>query len=438
MAISHQCSVCGQAFTPQFSYQMEERVVREDPEAPPRADFLFFCSQRCLEASHRSGIEGTVTCDACAASFRVELASQVLFIDGHRRYACGADCRTAVLAEARGVRLGDTLTGPDAPAVAPPLAEVTQGGRDLPGTPELSPASAEERPTAPAATGGQVIPLPAPGARTPQGAAEGPRVLAIFNHKGGTGKTTTSVTLAAGLAARGQRVLLVDTDGQGNVAVSLNLPTERSLYHVLVMGLAVEAAVTTARPGLDVLPSNETLAAAELYLAGRRNRDRVLANRLAAARDAYDTVIVDCSPSLSLMNQNALCFADAVLCPVACDYLSLVGVRQVLRTIKQVNRVLGHPVRLWGVLPTLYDSRARVCHEALDTLREHFKDRCLEPIRAAIRVKEAPAQGRTLFEHAPDSSAAEDYLAVVERLLAARGASGATPAPVQHRLGGTR
>jgi len=280
-----------------------------------------------------------------------------------------------------------------------------------------------------------VIPLPAPSGRAPQAGTEELRVIAVFNHKGGTGKTTTSVTLAAGLAARGQRVLLVDADGQGNVAVSLNLPTERSLYHVLVMGLELEAAVTTARPGLDVLPSNETLAAAELYLAGRRNRDRVLATRLAAARDGYDTVLVDCSPSLSLMNQNALCFADAVLCPVACDYLSLVGVRQVLRTIKQVNRVLGHPVRLWGVLPTLYDARARVCHEALDTLREHFQDRCLEPIRAAIRVKEAPAQGRTLFEHAPDSSAAEDYLAVVERLLAAQGASGA---PLQHRLGGTR
>lgn len=429
MAISHQCSVCGRAFTPQFSYQMEERVRREGP-APPRAEFLFFCSQRCLEASHRSGVEGTVTCDACAASFRVELASQVLYIDGQRRYACGADCRAAVLAEARGVRLGETLAGPGAQTGAAP----EDGAPPEVATPTAPTGGARSTAAAPA-PGGEVIPLRTTGDRAPPGAAGGPRVLAIFNHKGGTGKTTTAVTLAAGLAARGQRVLLVDTDGQGNVAVSLNMPTERSLYHVLVMGLAVEAAVTTARPRFDVLPSNETLAAAELYLAGRRNRDRVLSTRLASTRDDYDTVLVDCSPSLSLMNQNALCFADAVLCPVACDYLSLVGVRQVLRTIKQVNRVLGHPVRLWGVLPTLFDARARVCHEALDTLREHFQDRCLEPIRSAIRVKEAPAQGRTLFEHAPDSSAAEDYLAVVERLLVARGASDATP---QHRLGGTR
>ncbi|MBX3129523.1 MAG: ParA family protein [Polyangiaceae bacterium] len=243
-------------------------------------------------------------------------------------------------------------------------------------------------------------------------------VLAVFNHKGGTGKTTTSVTLAAALAARGHRVLLVDTDGQGNVAVSLGLSVERSLYHVLVMGLDIEQAVTLARPNLWVLPANETLAAAELYLAGRKQRDRVLASRLARARELYDFVIVDCSPSLSLLNQNALCFADSVLCPVACDYLSLVGVRQVLRTIKHVNKLLGHPVRLFGVLPTLFDSRARICHEALGAMREHFGERCLEPVRLTSKVKEAPAQGRTLLEHASGSSAAVDYERVVERLLA--------------------
>jgi chromosome partitioning protein len=250
--------------------------------------------------------------------------------------------------------------------------------------------------------------------------------LAVFNHKGGTGKTTTAVTIAAGLAERGARVLLVDTDGQGNVAVSLGLKAERSLYHVLVMGLAIEQAVTNVRPGLDVLPSNETLAAAELYLAGRKQRDRVLATRLARARELYDFVIVDCSPSLSLLNQNALVMADAVLCPVACDYLSLVGVRQVLRTIKHVNKLLSHPVKLWGVLPTLFDARARICHEALDTLREHFGERCFEPVRLAIKVKEAPARGKTLLEYAPGSSAATDYVRVVERLLNVN--AGAMPA----------
>jgi chromosome partitioning protein len=258
-----------------------------------------------------------------------------------------------------------------------------------------------------------------------------PQVLAVFNHKGGTGKTTTSVQVAAGLAEKGARVLLVDTDGQGNVATSLALTSERSLYHVIVMGLSLEQAVIEARPNLDVLPSNETLAAAELYLAGQKRRDRVLAQRLERARDFYDYVIVDCSPSLSLMNQNALAFADAVLCPVACDYLSLVGVRQVLRTIKQVNRILGHSVALWGVLPTQFDTRARICREALETLRQNFGDVCLQPIHYVSRVKEAPSVGKTLFEYAPTSNATEDYWRVVEKLLSSTAAATAPQAAEQ-------
>ncbi len=252
---------------------------------------------------------------------------------------------------------------------------------------------------------------------------QGPRVLAVFNHKGGTGKTTTSVSIAAGLASRGLRVLLVDTDSQGNVGVSLGVKAERSLYHVLVMGLSPDTAVQNVRPGFDVLPANETLAAAELYLAGRQNRDRVLRDRLARVADGYDVVILDCSPSLSLLNQNALVAADAILVPVACDFLSLVGVRQVIKTVKSVNSLLHHPVQIWGVLPTFYDARARICRDAVETLQQHFGERCLAPIRAGTRIKEAPAQGKTIFEHAPDSNAAEDYLRVVDALV--RGAASA-------------
>ncbi|MSP25221.1 MAG: ParA family protein [Myxococcales bacterium] len=244
-----------------------------------------------------------------------------------------------------------------------------------------------------------------------------PRRIAVFNHKGGTGKTTTSVNLAAGLAARGARVLLVDTDSQGNVGVSLGARSERSLYHVLVMGLRVNDAVQTIRPGLDLLPANETLAAAELYLAGRQNRDRVLAQRIAPIAGDYDYIIVDCSPSLSLMNQNALVLAEAVLVPVACDYLSLVGVRQVIKTVKNVNTLLRHPLHIWGVLPTFYDGRARICNEALETLRGHFGEKCLAPVRATTKLKEAPAQARSIFEHAPGTHGAEDYAGLVDALM---------------------
>ena len=255
-----------------------------------------------------------------------------------------------------------------------------------------------------------------------------PRCIAIFNHKGGTGKTTTAVSVAAGLAARGKRVLLVDTDAQGNVSVSLGASAERSLYHVLVMGLRVSDAVRTVRPNLDLLPSNETLAAAELYLAGRQNRDRVLCERLAPAAAGYDYVVIDCSPSLSLMNQNALVFADSVLVPVACDYLSLVGVRQVIKTVKNVNSLLHHPVAIWGVLPTFFDARAKICHEAVGTLKQHFGERCLPPIRAAIKVKEAPAQGKTIFEYAAGTTAADDYGVVVDAIISSREKPAGRPA----------
>jgi chromosome partitioning protein len=216
---------------------------------------------------------------------------------------------------------------------------------------------------------------------------------------------------------RGKRVLLVDTDAQGNVAVSFNVKAERSLYHVVVMGLSASDAAIKVRENLDLIGSNESLAAAELYLAGRQNRDRVLSRRLEAARESYDIVVLDCSPSLSLMNQNALVFADSVLVPVACDYLSLVGVRQVIRTVKNVNQLLHHPVQIWGVLPTFYDSRARICREALATMRDHFGDRCLYPIRAAMKVKEAPSMGQTIFEYAAGSPASDDYMRVVDRVI---------------------
>src|SRR6202042_454104 len=217
-----------------------------------------------------------------------------------------------------------------------------------------------------------------------------PSRLAIFNHKGGTGKTTTSVSIAAGLASRGLRVLLVDTDSQGNVGVSLGVKADKTLYHVLVMGVRPEAAAIRVRPNLDLITSNETLAAAGPYLAGRQNRDRILSDRLASAFAAYDVVILDCSPSLSLMNQNALVAAEGIVVPVACDFLSLVGVRQVVKTVKNVNALLHHPVQIHGVLPTFYDARARICRAAVEALKEHFGDRCLEPVRQTPKVKEAP------------------------------------------------
>ncbi|HEY5374800.1 MAG TPA: ParA family protein [Polyangiaceae bacterium] len=408
IVINRTCTTCTNEFELHFRYQMEERS-ETDESGTAQLRYTFYCSQRCLEASHRERTDGAVACDACATRFEVELASQVLFTGGRRHYACSADCRTRVLSGVRSVRLGQLLD--------PAYPLEAEGVSDAEATPVL-PATSTTPAPAPVATVTELRPAEKraepSAAMRPSGT---PQVLAVFNHKGGTGKTTTAVHVAAGLAARGARVLLVDADGQGNVGASLGLEAERSLYHVLVMGLPFEQARIAARPNLDVIVANETLAAAELYIAGQRNRDRVMASRLARAREVYDYVIIDCSPSLSLLNQNALVAADAVLCPVACDYLSLIGIRQVLRTVKHVNKILNHPVNFWGVLPTLFDSRARICNEALDTLKKNFKDVCLEPIHFAIKVKEAPSMGKTLFEYAPNSSAAGDYWRVIERLM---------------------
>jgi len=372
-AMTETCSVCGERFEVQFRYQMEER----------EGGFAFYCSHDCHGKAVRGETTGGATCAACRKRFRVELVFQVVRIRGELHHACSEDCRRQILAEAGGARLG--LVGA-APEPAPP--------KEMPlRDPGASPAPRPRRNIA------------------------APSHLAIFNHKGGTGKTTTSVSLAAGFAERGLKVLLVDTDSQGNVSASLGIKAERTLYHVLVMGVRPGDAAIQVRPNLDVVASNETLAAAELYLAGRQNRDRLLRDRLLPGTGSYDVVLLDCSPSLSLLNQNALVAADGIIVPVGCDFLSLVGVRQVIKTVKNVNALLHHPVQIHGVLPTFFDARARICRDSLDALKQHFGDRVLPPIRAATRFKEAPAQGKTIFEFAPDSNAAEDYRRIVDLLV---------------------
>jgi chromosome partitioning protein len=325
-----------------------------------RGRFHYFCSQVCQARGVRA--ERQCDCSVCGSRFAFEYAFQCATHDGAPMYFCTPSCRE------RGLGAG------------------VRGGAN---------------------------------ARAPSG----PRRIAVFNHKGGTGKTTTAVNLAAGMAERGKRVLLVDADGQGNVGASLGIRGEKTLYHVLVLGMPVEECAVPVRAGLDVLTSNELLAAAELYLAGRPNRDRVLRERLGGRADGYDVVVLDCAPALSLMNQNALVYADSVVVPVSCDYLSLVGVRQVLRTIKSVRELLTHDVTILGVVPTFYDVRNKIAREAVDALTEHFGDRCLPPIRVNTKLREAPSARQTIFEYAPDSHGALDYRVLVERVLGGGGAA---------------
>jgi len=253
--------------------------------------------------------------------------------------------------------------------------------------------------------------------RKPEAPTRTVRKIAVLNQKGGTGKTTTSVNLAAGLAEAGYKTLLIDLDAQGNVAVSLGLSARQTIYHVLVEGAHPADCVVNVSDNFDALVSNTSLAQAEVRLVNTpRNRFKVLATRMASVTD-YDFVIMDCGPSLSVLNQNALTYADNILIPVSCDYLSLVGVKQILRTLKKVNELLLHPVSILGVIPTFFDVRTRISVEAVNTLKSYFKDRVLPPIRINTRLREAPGHKKTIFEYAPDSRGSQDYRRLVQTVV---------------------
>jgi len=247
-------------------------------------------------------------------------------------------------------------------------------------------------------------------------ARKGARRIAVMNQKGGTGKTTTTVSLAHGLAMAGHRTLIVDMDSQGNVGICLGTEGPQNLYHLLVDNAEPRTAIVPARENLDLLPSNNLLAKVEVHLAHVQQPHKVLRNRFKEVLD-YDYIVLDCGPSLSLLNQNALYFADQVLIPVACDYLSLVGVKQILETLRTVQEQLRHPISILGVLPTFYDVRNKISHEVVRNLERYFKDKVLPPIRINTRLKEAPAEHKSIFEFAPKSPAAEDYQALVERIV---------------------
>ena len=246
---------------------------------------------------------------------------------------------------------------------------------------------------------------------------KGPMRIAVLNQKGGTGKTTTAVTLSAGLVEAGYRVLVIDVDSQGHVAVSLGIQGKKTLYHLLVEGLPLAQCVVSARPNLDVLCGDETLASTEIFLARQNEgRDRAL-RRYLEHEHHYDFIILDCGPSLSLLNMNALTFADHLIVPVSCDFLSLVGVKQLLRTLKNVNQVLLHPISILGILPTFYDMRNNISDESVKTLRGYFHDKVLPPIRVNTRLKEAPRHKKTIFEYAPESRGASDYKKLIRRVV---------------------
>ncbi len=333
----------------------------------------------------------TVRCASCAKEFVPRLSFQTCDEGGVRRYYCSQVCRHPAL-RGEAVRC-QICAQPFVPTLAFQMVDGPEGRRFF--------CSEACR-----AVG---LPAAAPPAKA--------RVIAVLNQKGGTAKTTTAVSVAAGFAQLGQRVLLVDLDPQGNVGVALGLTAARLTHHLMLGQVTARGCIVPARERLDVMLSDQGLAAAEIALARADGRERCLVlSRAMAELDGYDVVILDCAPALSLINQNALVYAGEVLIPVSCDYLALVGVRQVMRTLQRLGEQLDCTIRVAGVLPTFYDARNRLSADVVSCLRKSFGARTLPPVRRNVKLTEAPSHKKTIFEHAPDSHGARDYIRVVEWL----------------------
>ena len=248
-------------------------------------------------------------------------------------------------------------------------------------------------------------------------------VYALANQKGGVGKTTTAVSLADGLAIRGQRTLLIDVDPQANATSSLGFDKhhiERSLYAALLQDVPLrDILLPTPRPQLALAPSAPTLAGAEVDLVSELGREYRLRDALAAVRDDYDYVIIDCPPSLGLLTINALAAADGVIIPVQCEYLPLEGLAMLMQTIELVRRRLNPRLTIQGVMMTMYDGRTNLAQQVVGEVRDHFGARLFSTIvPRSVRLSEAPSFGRTIFQYAPSSPGGVAYARLAEELLA--------------------
>jgi chromosome partitioning protein len=241
------------------------------------------------------------------------------------------------------------------------------------------------------------------------------RKLAIITSKGGTGKTTTAINLGHGLALCGKKVLIVDCDPQRNVAITFDVRGGKTLCNLLQHG---EVEVIEVRKNLYVIDSGgRELAEIEMLLASQSSRDRRLDLALKNLRGC-DVVICDCSPTVNLININAIVFADEVIIPVSMDYLAQAGARQTMQIIDEINEHSARKTSIMGILPTFYDSRTRLSADVLGSLRERFPEKVFKSIiRTNTSLREAPSFNQTIFEYSPMSRGAFDYYQLTEEVL---------------------
>ena len=248
------------------------------------------------------------------------------------------------------------------------------------------------------------------------------RVIAIANQKGGVGKTTTAINLAASLALSERRTLLMDCDPQGNTTAGIGFPKDparRTLYHALILGEPVEGiTLKTQIEGLDLLPSDKNLVGAAVELVTVENREYQLKKVIDQVRDSYEFVIMDCPPALDLLTLNALTAADSILVPIQCEYLALEGVSELLDSLARIRVSLNPSLEIEGVLLTMYDDRTTLSKQVASDLRNYFGDQIFESvIPRNVRLAEAPSHGKPIHFYDIHSRGAEAYINLAKEVI---------------------
>lgn len=248
------------------------------------------------------------------------------------------------------------------------------------------------------------------------------KIIALANQKGGVGKTTTTINLAASLATLEKSVLVVDADPQANASSGLGVDIKQvdcSLYECITDHADVRDAIyTTDIDGLDIIPSHIDLVGAEIEMLNLADREKVLKNMLAPIRDDYDYILIDCSPSLGLITVNSLTAADSVIIPVQCEYFALEGISKLLNTIKIIKTKLNTRLEIEGFLLTMYDSRLRLANQIYDEVKRHFQELVFKTvIQRNVKLSESPSHGLPVILYDADSTGSKNHLALAKEII---------------------